>query len=570
MRRRVALKVLPAGIAPDDLRIKRFYLEARLAGRLHHTNIVPVFEVGVDGGYHYYAMQFIQGQSLDFIFSELRRLRGIERVLARAPLTEAATTLTHTIGHSIAWSLHSGPFQQRSAAMAVSETPAGDGRPVDEINSSEEASPSMVSASLNHLVAPADDYFRRIARIGLQVAETLQYAHAQGVLHRDIKPSNIILDTAGIAWVTDFGLAKKEDDDLTRSGDVVGTMRYMAPERFAGKTDGRSDLYGLGLTLYELCTLRNAFHATDRAQLIRDVCETEPVAPRSVDPQIPRDLETIILKAIEKQPARRYTAASQMTEDLRLFLSDHPIRSRRVSPAERLWRWCRRNPQQAVLATCVQILLLVVTCGSLAFGYLTSKHSVLLSESQHRATERLYESLRRSADAARWSHRPGQNVTSVQEIAHAAEVLPQLDWKPARVARETVELRNAAIAAIVLPDIDRWKSWEVDAARRLRPTASTWASVDRNGRFAAIRHNTGGASRLVIDLQEPEKTTTIGPHSGLDHVELSPNGRWVVTTSWGGRGLRLWDAASGARLSVHLWEPYAANTNAILVPTISG
>ena len=204
--------------------------------------------------------------------------------------------------------------------MSASPTDDDAADPSEPQRDENENSQSTTLFPVNHSADAGDQYFRRVARVGLQIAEALEYAHAQGVLHREIKPASIILDAAGIAWVTDFGLAKKEDDDLTQSGDVVGTMRYMAPERFQGTTDHRSDLYGLGLTLYELCTLRNAFHATDRAQLIREVCDFEPLAPRSIDPLIPKDLETIILKAIEKQPARRYTAARAITEDLRLFL----------------------------------------------------------------------------------------------------------------------------------------------------------------------------------------------------------------------------------------------------------
>src|SRR5262249_25524184 len=159
-----------------------------------------------------------------------------------------------------------------------------------------------------------------VAAIGVQVAEALQYAHAQGVLHRDIKPSNLLVDTNDSVWVADFGLAKVADaEDLTRSGGLVGTLRYMAPERFRGLSDARSDLYSLGLTLYELITLRPAFEAADHDSLIRKVSQEEPPRLRTAAPSIPRDLETVVEKAIAREPERRYQSAGAMAEDLRRF-----------------------------------------------------------------------------------------------------------------------------------------------------------------------------------------------------------------------------------------------------------
>ena len=190
-----------------------------------------------------------------------------------------------------------------------------------------------------------------MARIGLQVAEALEYANRQGVLHRDVKPSNLLLDPRGNVWVADFGLAKAADaEDITHSGDIVGTVRYMAPERFAGKCDARSDVYALGLTLYELLALRPAFSAADRHELMRRVMSEEPERLRGLVPHLPRDLETIVTKAIDREPARRYPTAAAMAEDLQRFLDDKPIQARRVTAAEQAWRWARRNPAVASLA----------------------------------------------------------------------------------------------------------------------------------------------------------------------------------------------------------------------------
>src|SRR5262249_37635124 len=142
-------------------------------------------------------------------------------------------------------------------------------------------------------------YWQSVARVGVQVAEALAYANGQGILHRDVKPSNLLLDTRGTVWVTDFGLAKAADsEDLTHTGDIVGTVRYLAPERFRGQADARGDVYALGLTLYELLTLRPAFDEADRNQLIAQVLHAGPPRPRQLCPDVPRDLETIVLKAM--------------------------------------------------------------------------------------------------------------------------------------------------------------------------------------------------------------------------------------------------------------------------------
>src|SRR5262249_18703884 len=208
-------------------------------------------------------------------------------------------------------------------------------------------------------------YFRSVAQLGLQVAEALAHAHQQGVLHRDIKPSNVVLDTQGTVWLTDFGLAKAEGmDDLTSPGDIIGTLRYMAPERFRGYCDARSDVYSLGLTLYELLTLQPAFAASERAQLIDRLLHDQPPRPRALDARIPRDLETIVLKAMSREPGERYPTATALAEDLRCFLADRPIRARRTPLWERTWRLCKRNRLVASLTALLVIFLLAATVAS--------------------------------------------------------------------------------------------------------------------------------------------------------------------------------------------------------------
>jgi hypothetical protein len=215
-----------------------------------------------------------------------------------------------------------------------------------------------------------------VARLGQQAADALAYAHGQGILHRDIKPSNLLLDERGAVWVSDFGLAKMEGaGDLTHTGDLVGTLRYMAPERFQGEGDARSDVYSLGLTLYELAVLEPAFAETDRARLVHQVLHDDPPRPRDVDPTVPVDLETIIRKAIDKDPSSRYATAAELAEDLRRFLDDQPIRARRVGPLERLWRWGRRNPALATAGGIAVAALVAVAAISAVFAVRESENA---------------------------------------------------------------------------------------------------------------------------------------------------------------------------------------------------
>jgi eukaryotic-like serine/threonine-protein kinase len=329
--RHVALKVLPPTRTGSYL--ERFRREARAAARLHHTNIVPVFGVGEADGLHFYAMQFISGQGLDSVLDEVRRLRAGK---AADPLTNPRGLTRTLLARSVAEGLLTGSFPPAADLAALPPAPE----------------PTAASSQADLVTQPEARYYREVARLGVQAAEALSYAHGQGVLHRDVKPSNLLLDLHGILWVTDFGLAKADDEqELTRTGDLIGTLRYMAPERFRGQADARSEVYALGITLYELLTLRPAFDAADRVHLIEQVCHTVPPRPRKLDRQIPQDLETVVLKATARDPADRYQTAAALADDLRRFLADRSNAARRASVTEQLWRWSRRNKAIARLLT---------------------------------------------------------------------------------------------------------------------------------------------------------------------------------------------------------------------------
>src|SRR5262245_47729069 len=308
--RRVALKVLPGHSLLDPRQLQRFRREAQAAARLHHTNIVPVYGVGEAGGLHYYVMQFIQGLGLDEVLGELKRLRHDRGGIANPPEPARIGTRPRD-GPSavdVARSLLTGVVRTDGAAAGLPETathPAS-ATPRPGLSDSSVHLPGQAEGS--SLSESGRAYWHSVARIGIQVADALAYAHSQGVLHRDIKPSNLLLDEQGVVWVTDFGLAKAatETENLTHTGDIVGTLRYLAPERLTGRSDARSDVYGLGLTLYELLTLRPAFSASDRNKLIQQLLRDDAPRPGKLNAAIPRDLETIVLTAIERDPVRRY------------------------------------------------------------------------------------------------------------------------------------------------------------------------------------------------------------------------------------------------------------------------
>jgi serine/threonine protein kinase/WD40 repeat protein len=541
--RHVALKVLPFHRLTNPVLLERFRREAKAAAQLHHTNIVPVFGVGEHQGAHYYAMQFIRGQSLDVVLGEVRRQRGVP----------AAGQASGTVGMSLAQGLLTGQFEAGAAAAGAPPAP-------------DEQRPAAPDSRSGLTGGPEADYYRSTAQVGVQVAGALAYAHKQGVLHRDVKPSNLLLDTAGTVWITDFGLAKAEgSDELTSPGDIVGTMRYMAPERFEGRADARSDVYSLGITLYEMLTLRPPFQDSKRDRLIERVLHEEPPRPSKLDPRVPRDLETIVLKAMAKDPADRYPSAQELGEDLGRFLADRPIRARRSSWAERGWRWCRRNPALAALTASVALLLVVVAAGSSAAAVwlaekrdeavraqedLRHKHAEALAERERAdAAERqvsrtrldAYVSRVSAAHAARFSRQAGQRCDALKLLAEAADVARSLRLDD----RQVLELRNDSIACLTLTDIrlrKRWKGWPAGTtALTFDPDFARYARSDARGNISI---------RRVRDDKELLRLPGPGTHAWI--LRFSPDGRLLAATYHVRTLFKVWDLARGqAVLTTH-------------------
>jgi serine/threonine protein kinase len=354
--RRVALKVLPFAGALDAKQLQRFKNEAQAAAGLHHTNIVPVHFVGCERGVHFYAMQYIDGRTLAAVITELRRLGGRDEdgPETNPELSAAAEALI------CGQASPEAPTGNDPCLTIASPPPAPVG------TAAAETAVQAVTSTGRSVRDPA--YFGAVARLGQQAAEALEHAHEMGVVHRDIKPGNLLLDGQGNLWITDFGLAHCQSQaGLTMTGDLVGTLRYMSPEQALAKrviVDHRTDIYSLGATLYELLTLQPVFAAKDRQELLRQIAFEEPRPPRKLNKAIPGELETIVVKALEKNPAERYGTAQEVAEDLGRFLKDEPIRARPPTLLQRCRRWMRRHkPLVGGAAAALLSALLVLAVG---------------------------------------------------------------------------------------------------------------------------------------------------------------------------------------------------------------
>ena len=442
LNRHVALKFLP-----EHGNLSRFRREAQAAGRLHHTNIVPVFGVGEHEGRHFYVMQYITGRGLDAVSKE--------------------------------------------RAAATTETGRSSGRPGA----------------------------REMARIGAQVAEALAYAHGQGVIHRDIKPSNLLLDDQGTVWITDFGLAKVADQhDLTGSGDFFGTLRYMPPEAFEGKYDARGDIYALGLTLYEMIARRPAYDETERARLIRLVTSVDPPRLRIFDREVPGDLETVIHKAIERDPGHRYLTAAELAEDLTRFIEDRPILARQASAAERYWRWAKRNPAIAGLSGVLTgVLVLATVCSLLAMDRFR------IQAGAQRALASASEDARKGADRAWREEAVARRRTDEVNVSLAAS---EENLRRTVYATRT----NLALAA-----------WEANELGRLR------SLVDLLRPASGEPDLRGWEWRYLWQLGHEDRLTLTSQDGEFADVVFCPDGRTLAGLELKGR-IQLWDRHTGKLL----------------------
>jgi serine/threonine protein kinase len=305
LRRRVALKVLPFASLLDSQHLQRFKNEALAAASLDHPHVVKVYAVGCERGVHFIAMQYIDGRTL----ADLIRERRDGPKAAHVGGQEATCTFV--------------------------------GEPTETGSTRSPASRSNPHTPLDY------DYIERVTQWGIDAAEALEHAHSLGIVHRDIKPGNLLVDGQGEIYIADFGLAKVANaPGVTTAGDLLGTVRYMSPEQAEAQhdlVDHRADIYSLGATLYEVLTLTPVFDGLDRHAILSRIATVDPTAPRKVDRRIPRDLETVIVKTLEKDSSQRYQSAIELAGDLKRFLIHEPIRAKPPAFVPRVAKWARRN-----------------------------------------------------------------------------------------------------------------------------------------------------------------------------------------------------------------------------------
>ncbi len=381
LHRRIALKVLPYAGMLDERAINRFRNEVMAAAQLDHPNIVPVYGVGCDRGVHHYAMRLIEGVSLADTIHQLRELRDQQQGFPDS-IGSIGSVLRASKADSGA-ELSALPFGSTVAAQYERDTVIGD----ENTLSSGTLSWENVRQPISH--------FRSIASLAATIAEALDNAHHNGVIHRDVKPSNLMIDGSGKAWITDFGLAQVETGTaLTMTGDLLGTARYMSPEQLMAKRlilDHRTDIYSLGITLFEMLTLQTPFDSENRQELFRQIMLEPPKHPRKINPGIPKDLETVVLKCIEKNADDRYQTAQELADDLNRYTRQEPITARKSSLAAKARKWAQRNTAFVSGAISVLTFSIMAMAASLAFliSERGAKSSALQAAQmeQRRATE---------------------------------------------------------------------------------------------------------------------------------------------------------------------------------------
>ena len=452
----VALKVLRERDATDADRVGRFQLEAALAARHQHPNIVQVFEYGVAAGRPFLAMEYVAGP-----------------------------TLARAAGRQ--------PQLPRDAARQV-ET----------------------------------------------LAEAIHFAHTHGVVHRDLKPANVLIDPDGRLKVADFGLAKELEhgSSLTATGVVLGTPAYMAPEQAAshGHLVGPgTDVYALGAILYELLTGRPPFRGESPVATLQLVIAAEPTAPSRLV-KVPRDLETICLKCLEKDPARRYRSAAALAEDLRRFQAGETIAARPVRPWERAGRWARRNPSWAATLTAVAALLAVIAVGGVVGSVRLAKEADDARLARAALADQLWEAQVARARALRVANGPNARRDALDLLRKAAAV------------RVTDELRTEYVAALALPDVTVERAWDGWPG-----TATSIAFSDAFDRYARV-----DGDAVVVRAVDGDavlgRLTGTGP--AANRVSLSPDGEFVAALFGLGESsphqVRMWRRAGAGY--VPAWE----------------
>jgi WD40 repeat protein/serine/threonine protein kinase len=545
--RRVALKILPFVAALDPKQLQRFKNEAQAAAHLQHQHIVPVYYVGCERGVHFYAMQYIEGQTLAAVIRQLRQSAGLETA-RRVPSMDAASALASEL-ISGRWA----PAKRRDGEVVgscVGEEVTDPCQPIplapyySTTPQAVDVTPPLAALSTERSTkSPA--FFRTIAYLAVQAAEALEYAHQLGIIHRDIKPANLLVDAGGRLWITDFGLAHcQSQPGLTMTGDVLGTLRYMSPEQALAKRvaiDARTDVYSLGVTLYELLTLEPAYNGRDREELLQQITFEEPRPPRRLNPAVPAELGTIMLKAMAKNPSERYATAQELADDLRRFLEDKPIKAKPSTMVQKIKKWMQRKPAVAglVVLSGVAILLLAVVVGGFMLLRETNEQKQIAE--QAREAEAQQRQIAEEARAAEERQRvKAERFQYFHHISFAGAY-----WQDNQMGRLEELLNECAT--------DYRNNWE-------------WHFLNRqcHADLLTIQGHEAGANSLAFgpdgtrlasgsldgtvriwDARTGQQERVLTGHTlAVLHIAFSPNGRWIASASFD-RTVKVWDAQTG-------------------------
>lgn len=344
LQRVVALKVLAPHVSSTPRAVVRFQREAQAAAKLHHTHIVPIFAQGEADGTYFYAMEFVQGRSLHSIISELRN-------------SEIDSATTMRLGETVAL-----PRSDSGVGGSRSGTGQFSGSGIANLDGEDDKHHRAASAPSSKSRSIALD-FHSIAQHMANVADALAYAHQEGVIHRDIKPHNLILGDDGRMRVSDFGLARlSEQPGVTVTGEMLGSPLYMSPEQIRGnpdEVDHRADIYSLGATMYEWLTLRPPYPGETRERVISLILSTEPKPVRHSNAAVPLDLETICMKAVERDRDRRYRSAGELRDDLRRYIASRPIEAKRAGLVRTGTKFVLRHQIASLLVVAAVVALLL-------------------------------------------------------------------------------------------------------------------------------------------------------------------------------------------------------------------